>query len=108
MKTFYYEIIPQNKYIPDDVDISMKVSQYDAHIFLDDDYLPLAVFYSVRTMRQMSFELEERHTLVNLFNSNNEPFIAITRNWALNNLKENNIQYKILEQNNSFSIITKP
>jgi len=107
-KIFYHEVIPSDKHIPDDVDISQRVSKYDDRIFLDDDYLPIAVYYSDRFMKQMAFEPQERKTLVHLFNSENEPFVAITRNWALNNLKENNIKYVLLEQNNSFSIVKKP
>lgn len=106
-KIFYHEVVPGSKYIPDDVDISMRVSKYKSMIYLDDDYLPLALYYSDRHMRQIAFQPEERKTLVNLFNSENEPFVAITRNWALNNLKENNIEYVILEQNDSFSIVKK-
>lgn len=105
---FYPEVIPTNRYTPDDVDISQRVAKYKSTIYLDDDYLPLAVYYSGRFMNQMAYEPEERKTLVNLFKSEKEPFVAITRSWALNNLRENNIEYIVLEQNNSFSIVKKP
>jgi len=108
MNIFYHEVIPESKYTPDDVDISQRVSKYDETIFLDDDFLPLALYYSDKHMRQVAFELGDRKTLVALFNNEDEPFVAITRNWALNNLKENNIDYALLEQNDSFSIISKP
>jgi len=108
VKIFYSEVIPQYRYTPDDVDISQRVGKYDSTIYLDDDYLPLAVYYSGRFIRQMAYEPQERKILVDLFNSESKPFIVITRNWALNNLKESNIPYEILEQNESFSIVTKP
>jgi len=108
VKIFYSEVIPQYRYTPDDVDISQRAGKYDSTIYLDDDYLPLAVYYSDQAVHQMAYEPEERKTLVNLFKSENEPFVAITRNWALNNLEENDLEYKILEQNDSFSIVTKP
>jgi len=108
IKTFYPEVFPQNIYIPDDVDISMKVSRYPQKIYLDDDYLPLAVFYSNRFMNQMAYESEDRRTLVKLFKNEKESFVVITRNWAVDNLMKNNLSFKILEQNDSFSIVTKP
>jgi hypothetical protein len=108
IKTFYHEVIPQSKYTPDDVDISMKVSKYDKMIFLDDDYLPLAVYYSDREMKQMAYEPEEHKTLVNLFSSDEQDFVAITRSWAAGNLDAENLKYQILEQNESFSIVSRP
>ncbi len=104
---FYHEVFPSNRYIPDDVDISLKASRYDQAIYFDDDYLPIAVFYSGKFMKQMAYEADERKTLVNLFNSSENDFIVITRNWALNNLKENNLKFNVLESNNSFSIVER-
>ena len=108
IKIFYHEVIPQSKYTPDDVDISMRVSQYDKTIFLDDDYLPLAVYYSNREIKQMAYEPEERKTLINLFSSNEQDFVAITRSWAVGNLDAEGLEYQILEQNESFSIVSRP
>ena len=42
-----------------------------------------------------------------MFKSNEEDFIVITRNWAINGLKDNNLEYNILYQNDSFSILEK-
>lgn len=108
IKIFYPEVIPQSHYISDDVDISMKAAKYSQQIFLDDDYLPIAVYYSGKNMKQMSFEFEEHRTLERLFQTEQNDFIAITRNWALTNLDNNKLPYVVLEKNNSFSIISKP
>lgn len=108
IKVFYHEVIPSARYVTDDVAIAIDAGKYDQKIYLDDDFLPMAVFYSGKYMTQMSFELEERHTLVNLFKSKEKDFVVITRIWALQNLEAENIEYKILDENNSFAIVTRP
>jgi len=108
IKVFYTEVIPTARYITDDVAIALKAAKYDKTIYLDDDFLPMAVFYSGKFMTQMSFELEERHTLVNLFKSNEKNFVVITRSWAVQNLDNENLEYQILDENNSFAIVTRP
>ena len=46
IKIFYKEVYPANKWTPDDVAISKAAGKYNKPIFLDDDYLPIAIFYS--------------------------------------------------------------
>lgn len=106
IRIFYKEVMPGSRYIPDDVDISLKSKKYSQLIFLDDDFLPLAVFYSGRNMRQIEYENENK-TLEMVFRNEGSQFVAITRNWALTNLDDNKLKYKILANNNSFSIVTK-
>lgn len=108
IKVFYTEVIPTARYITDDVAIAHEATKYDKTIYLDDDFLPMAVFYSGKNMIQMSFELEERHTLVNLFKSNETDFVAVTRIWALQNLQAEGLEYEVLDKNNSFAIVTRP
>ncbi|MBI3366234.1 hypothetical protein HY041_01225 [Candidatus Roizmanbacteria bacterium] len=108
MKVFYNEVFPQSKYIPDDVDISKRTTKYKERFFLDDDYIPLASFYSGRRVFALVNQPDEQKTLLKLFQSSENDFIVVTRNWALNNLKEANIKYKVLEQNNSFTIVSRP
>lgn len=107
VKIFYTEVFPTTRFTPDDVDISRRAGEYNKQIYLDDDYLPLAVFYSGKFIKQMAYEPDERKTLVKLFQSDTKNFVVITRNWALENLKKENIQYRVLEKNNSFTILTK-
>lgn len=108
IKTFLPEVFPQSKYIPDDVDIAKRAGKYTGRIFLDDDFLPLAIFYSGKNLIQLSYYPSDRNTLVELFKSDEKDFIVITRYWAVDNLKKENIPYKLLEKNNSFSIISRP
>lgn len=107
-KTFYQEVFPTARYTPDDVAIAQEVGKYNETIYLDDDFLPMAVYYSGRTIKQMAYEPEERKTLVNLFNSSEQDFVVITRAWAVNNLIKQDIPYKVLEENESFAILTRP
>jgi len=106
-KIYYYEVFPQSRFIPDDVDISKKLAKYSKRIFLDDDFFPVAVFYSGKEIQPLFTLSDDKKTLVKLFLSDEKDFVIVTRNWALNNLKENNLSYKLLEKNNSYSIIEK-
>lgn len=112
IKTFYAEVIPVNKYIPDDVAISKNVSKYNKKTYLDDDFFPISVYYSNRKIYPLySLELfgesKTKDTLVNLFSSDEKDFVVITRSWAVDNLKVAKIPYRILEKNNSFTILTR-
>lgn len=107
-KNYYYEVFPQNKYIPDDVEISKRLNKYKKKIFLDDDFFPVAVFYSDKEIIPLFTLAEDKNTLVKLFHSHEKNFIVVTRNWTVNNLAVKKIPYRILEKNNSFSIVGRP
>jgi len=107
IKNFYKEIIPQNKYIPDDVEISKRLTKYKEKIFLDDDFLPIAVFYSEKEIIPLYTLPIEMGTMVKLFLSEERNFIIVTRNWAVANLDKEGIKYRFLEKNNSYSILKK-
>jgi len=107
IKKFYKEIIPQNRYTPDDVEISKRLTKYKEKIFLDDDFLPIAVFYSNKEIIPLYMMPDQKKTMVKLFQSNEKNFIIVTRNWAVKNLDAENIKYKFLEKNNSYSILKK-
>jgi len=110
---FYHEVIPENKYIPHDVGIAISAAQYNKQIYLDDDFFPIAVFYTDQRVLPL-YDLEsfggskEIDTMVKLFQSNEEDFVVITRSWAVNNLIVEEIPYKLLKDNGSFSIVTRP
>ncbi len=102
---------PEHKYTPDEVDISQRASGYPK-VYLDDDFLPMAVYYSGRNLYPMydlaSFgETTDKRTLVGLFQSSEQNFVAITRWWAVQNLDAAGIPYHILQKNNSFSIVSR-
>lgn len=105
---FYKEVYPTSKYIPDDVDISKRAGKYNSPIYLDDDFLPIAVFYSNKQIITLISLPDNQRSMLGFFkNSDEKNFTMITRNWALDGLKIENIPYKILEKNNSFSIVTR-
>lgn len=108
IKNFKLEVYPTSRYIPDDVDISRRAAKYKQSLYLDDDFLPIAVFYSGKNVTMLSRITEEKKTLVEFYQKERKNIVVITRNWVLDNLKKAQIPYKILEKNNSFSIITQP
>ncbi len=106
---FWKEVFPQNKYIPDDVEISKRLSKYsNKEICVDISYLPIAVFYSGRTIKSLVYESDDIQTFTKLFNLNNGKVIGVTNNWVLEDLKKKKFAFKVLEKNNSYSIVTKP
>ncbi len=107
-KIFYKEVFPANRYIPDDVAITKASAKYSKPIFLDDDYVPIAVFYSGKNVQPLAYLADDQKTLAKFMTSNEKDFVVITRNWVVDDLKSKNIEYKLLEKNNSFSILTKP
>lgn len=108
IKGFYKEVYPESKYIPDDVDISKRAAKYSQNIYLDDDFLPIAVFYSGKHLIPLITLPDDQKTMVTFYkNSVVKNFVLITRNWAIDNLVVENIPYKILEKNNSFSIVSR-
>ena len=107
IKIFFKEVYPANKWIPDDVAISRAAAKYGKPIFLDDDYLPIAVFYSGKRIYPLMYQPDEKKTLVKFFQSDEMNFVVITRNWAVADLDKNNLTYKLLEKNSSFSILTR-
>lgn len=107
-KIFYAEVFPANKYTPDDVAISKKAATYNKPIFLDDDYLPIAVFYSGQHVTPLYSVPDDRKTMVNFFKSDEQNFVMITRNWAVEQLNKEKIPHVVLDKNNSFSIVSKP
>lgn len=113
VKIFAWEVFPVYKFTPDNVLMLEKVNKYKGKTYLDDDFFPVAVFYTDRKIYPMydlgTFgETSDKKTLVDLFLNEDEKFIVITRTWALDHLKEKNIRYKVLEKNKSFAIATKP
>jgi 4-amino-4-deoxy-L-arabinose transferase-like glycosyltransferase len=107
IKNFYKDAFSDSRYIPDDVDISMKVSKYNKKIILNDDFLPIAVYYSGKRIIPINSLSNDKQTLIKLYNSTEKNFIVMSRNWAVDDLEKENISYKLLEKNSSFSITTR-
>lgn len=108
VKVFYKEVYPAAKYTPDDVAISKAAIKYKKTIFLDDDFLPIAVFYSGKNVRALQYESDDKKTLIQLFNSDEKNFVAITRNWVSVQLDKANVKYNLLEKNNTYSLVSRP
>lgn len=104
IKTFKDEVIPKSLYTSDEVDISLKLKKFDKKIYFDDDFLPIAVFYSEKHLMPVSY-IPSYKTLLGLFKSKEKDFVVVTRSWAVDGLKVNNLGYKVLAENKSFYII---
>lgn len=107
IKTFYAEVFPINKYTPDDVAVAKKAGTYGKTIYLDDDFTPIATYYSQKNITSVAYLPEDRNTLTTFFRSDAKNFIVITRNWAVENLIKEKIAYKELYKNNTYSIVSK-
>jgi 4-amino-4-deoxy-L-arabinose transferase-like glycosyltransferase len=108
VKGLFNEVVPGSKYIPDDVAISKKAANYNKPLYLDDDFLPIAVYYSGKQVNSLIYLPDNKKNLVGFYqNTKKDNFMVVTRNYALDNLNQLKIQYKIIDSNNSFSIITR-
>ena len=108
IKIFYKEVYPANKWTPDDVAISKAAGKYNKPIFLDDDYLPIAIFYSGKNVQPLAYLPDDKKTLEKFIRSDEKNYVVITRNWVVDDLNKKEIKYKLLEKNNSFSILSSP
>lgn len=107
-KNFWFEVIPKSKYISDEIDISRKAAKYQKTVVLDDEFLPVAVFYSGRKIIQIVYYPKLiSHTLVDLYRLKDQNLVVITRPAAVNSLTNAHLTYKVLEKNNSFLILSK-
>ncbi len=108
----YKELIPQYRYESERVLISREVQKYDQKVYLDDDFLPEAIFYAGRDITPISAAAQDdpafKNTLRGQFQTDEKDFIVITRAWATNSLDDAHIPYVVLSQNKEFKIIARP
>ena len=104
---FRKEVFPESRYITDQVDISKKLAKYNKKIFLDIDYLPVAVFYSGKQIETLVYEASGEATFARLFKEDNGNVIGVTKNWVIEDLMKKNFPLTRLEKNNTYSIISK-
>lgn len=109
IKNFYKEIIPSaKKSISQEADISLKAKNTTGALYLDDEFLPVATFYSNRSVRMLKFEKQEiKERLAYILTTTKDDLTVITRKENLNYLNKNNIPYKILNSNASYVLVTK-
>lgn len=108
VKNFWPEVYPKVKYTNDEVDISQRLSKYNQKIYTDGDYLPIAVFYSGKQIESLVLESDSLATFTKLFEIDGGNVIGVTRNWVFDDLRKKNFNFKLLEKNNSYSIVTSP
>jgi len=108
VKTFYSEVYPIEKYIGDDIAVARQAGKYNKPIYLDDDFTPIANYYSGHNTISIAYLPDNKKTLATFFKSYEKNYVVITRNWAVDNLVKEKIPYTLLYKNNSFSIVAKP
>lgn len=107
-KIFYKEVFPESKYVTDQVDVAKRIAKYKEKIYLDIDYLPVAIFYSGKRIDTLVYEASGEATFTKLFEIDNGNIIGVTKNWVIEDLSRKNFPLTVLEKNNTYSIITKP
>jgi 4-amino-4-deoxy-L-arabinose transferase-like glycosyltransferase len=108
VKNFYKEVYPTSHFIPDDVDISKKAAKYNVPIYLDDNFTPVAVFYSGKRMHSLIDLPDPNKKAVPFFENQTGEFVLITRNNILRELDNAGLKYKVLDHNSYLSIIKRP
>ncbi len=107
IKTFYLEVFPTTKYIVDEVDILQKAKKYGKTVFIDRDFVPVAVFYSQQRVKEQSRYASDTETVQNFIDQPDEA-VLVTKNSAVAQyLTTSSQQVKILEKNSSYSIIAE-
>lgn len=106
-KIFRSEVFPTSRFIPDEIDILKKSASYQKILHVDRDYIPVAVFYSGHDkVIDQPRESSDAGTIKKVFDTD-EDFMLVSRNSAIIEFNKLAIPYKILEKNDSYSLITK-
>mgnify|MGYP001579406121 CR=1 FL=1 len=108
VKNFYKEVYPTSRFIPDDVDISKKAAKYKVPIYLDDNFTPVAVYYSGRRIYSLIDLPDPNKKAIPFYQNQQGEFVLITRNYILRELDNAGLKYKILDSNSFLSIIKRP
>lgn len=107
VKNFYKEVYPTSRFLPDDVDISKKAAKYTVPIYLDDNFTPVAVYYSGRKINSLIDLPDPNKKAVPFFENQQGEFVLITRNNILREFDTAGLKYKVLDSNSFLSIIKK-
>ncbi len=108
IKNFYKEVYPTSHFIPDDVDIAKKAAKYQVPIYLDDNFTPVAVFYSGKKIYSLIDLPDPNKKAIPFFENQKGDFVLITRNYILRELDNAGLKYKVLDSNSFLSIISRP
>lgn len=108
IKNLYKEVYPTSHFVPEDVKVAREMAKYDKPVYLDDDFVPVAVYYSGKKVTPLLSLPDNQKKAIDFYNSYEGKFILVTRNYVLNLFDENNVAYKRLYKNDTYSIIEKP
>lgn len=103
IKRNWYEIISAPPYTTDVEILSTKSKEYDYPLYLDDDSVPEAVFYSDKKV------VERTYGRSDIRNKFDQPgiFLLITRAWRLEEEKVDPSEYKLIAKDSDMVLILK-
>ncbi|MDO8551656.1 MAG: glycosyltransferase family 39 protein [bacterium] len=91
IRQVWYQVVDLPAYITDEAKLSQEAGKYPYPFYIDGDFLPAAAFYSEKKVNQT-----RNFGLPSLF-QNDKPFLLITYDRELENLKAYKDQYQVLK-----------
>ncbi len=104
IQTFYHEVFPATKYEVDEVAILKKAKKYNKTVYIDRDYVPIAVFYSEQRVKEQPRYADDIATIQN-FADQQEEAVLVTKNSAVEQYTKAGFPVQLHGKNSSFSII---
>lgn len=104
LKRNWYEIVDIPKYTSDIKILSIKASSFNEPLFVDDDSIPEAIFYSSKPRVE---KINQRGEIAKMFEKKDQKFIIITRDWRLNEEDINKKDYELISKDRDKVLILK-
>ncbi len=90
-KRNWYEFIDIPAFVSDEAILSKEAGKYTENFYIDGDFVPTAVFYSGKVVKQI-----QNDELKGLFGKD-EPFLVITYKWRLDRMGISEAKYEIIK-----------
>ena len=104
---FSNEVFPISKYKTDEVDILIKTKPLNTKvIYIDRDFVPIAVFYSDHLVKEHTRESDDILTVQKVFD-NDRNVILVIKNSTVDNFIKSGAKVSLISKNSSFSIISQ-
>ena len=100
-KRSWYEFIDIPAFISDEAILSKEAGKYYEDLYIDGDFLPTAIYYSEKVVKQIQNE-----ELKGIFEKD-EPFLVITYKWRLDRLEISEAEYEIIKSDRDKILVKK-
>lgn len=87
----WYEFIDIPAFVSDEAILSNKAGEFEEKFYVDEDFVPTAIFYSGKNVQQIRDE-----ELKGIFEKD-EPFVLITHQWRLDGEEISEKEYEIIK-----------